>query len=149
MTFDVNDTVRFLRSASRISLRESDKEYLLAYVKKDVSWKHLLLVAHANGVDGLLYYHLKNLKRLDVLPQPVAKKLEETYRQTTRHVFATISALKSISVGARQAKIPVLALQGITLIKLYRDPGIRPFVDADVMVRSRHKERFRRLLLDE
>jgi len=145
----LNYMIRVLRCISKIDMKSSDIAYLLNYLKRDVSWELLLAVAGAEGVDGLLYYHLKDLNLIDVPPKPVIRQLENTYRQTTRHVFATISALKSISVRAAQAGIPVLALQGITLIKLYRDPGIRPFIDADLMIRDHHRERFRRLLLDE
>ena len=145
----LNDIVRALRSISKIDVKPSDIASLLDYSEKNASWEPLLAVAGAEGVAELLYYHLKNLKLLDVPPEPVIRELEDTYRQTTRHLFATISALKSISFRAAQAGIPVLALQGVTLIKLYRDPGIRPLIDADLMIRDHHREKFRRLLLDE
>ena len=145
----LNDIARGLRSISKLEVKPSDIASLLDYSEKNASWEPLLAVAGAEGVAELLYYHLKNLKLLDVPPEPVIRELEDTYRQTTRHLFATILALKSISFRAAQAGIPILALQGITLIKLYRDPGIRPLLDADLMTRACHKEKFRRLLLDE
>ncbi|MFH1349975.1 MAG: nucleotidyltransferase family protein, partial [Pseudomonadota bacterium] len=146
---DVNHIVRVLSRISKIDLMPSDIAFLLDYLQTDMSWEPFLAVAEAEGVDGLLYYHLKNLDLFKVPPEPVIRQLEDKYRHTTRHIFATISALKSISVRAAQAGIPVLALQGITLIKLYRDPGIRPLIDADLMIRTCHKKKFRDLLLDE
>lgn len=53
---------------------------------------------------------------------------------------------KALSDKLEQVGIPVLALQGLSLTKLYGDAGLRPLYDMDLMVKPGHKGRLKELL---
>lgn len=139
------DMVRFLRCISRRELREADGDFIADFLKRDLPWEHLLMLAKNEGVDGLLCHHLIGS---GLMPPPgsVLRQLKERDREITNYSLAAITEAKSLSARLSEAGFSVIALQGLSLIRIYRDPGLRPFVDGDFLVRPRHKERLRGLL---
>jgi hypothetical protein len=116
------------------------------FLKKDVPWEHLVMLAKAEGVAGLLYHQLKDKGLIDLLPGSFLKNLEITYEQTTRNTLAVVAKAMALSALIKRARIPVIALQGLSVVRLYGNPGLRPMVDADFMVKPEHKERLKKLL---
>ena len=140
--------VKFIRSISRIHLRQVDRDYIRNFSLQDVNWEHLAVLAEMEGVAGFLYYHLRH-SDLDVsLPESVTDRLENHYRQTAEHTFTTVSEIKNLSVKPAKVRIPVIALQGLSAINLYNDPGLRPLGDVDLMVDPSHKEMLKGLFLE-
>ena len=140
------DTVKFIRCISRTHLRQIDKERIQHFLKKDVPWDHLKILAEMEGVSGLLYHHLKTPGLVDFLPKSHIGHFENSYRQTTKHTLAIVEKAEAIASRLEQAQIPVIALQGLSLIRVYGDPGFRPLGDVDLMVKSSHKGRLKGLL---
>jgi hypothetical protein len=138
--------VQFLRCISKLRLRQADIAYIVNFLKKDENWERLLLLAEKEGVAGLLYHHVKNLDLVCHLPQSVARRLENIYRGITNNTLGIIMEVRALSARLAQTWIPVLVLQGVSIIKLYRDPGLRPLGDIDLMVEPQHKERLKELL---
>lgn len=139
--------VQFIRCISRIHLTQAEVDHVLHFVKKDVPWEHLEVLADIEGVAGFVYYHMKNLGLLGLLPKPALRRLEGTYSQTKKYTLAIVREAEALSSRLKQAHIPVLALQGLSLIGVYGDPGLRQLGDADLMVKPGHKQRLKELLL--
>jgi hypothetical protein len=123
-------------------------DYMLHFLKQNAPWDHLGMLAEMEGVGGLLYHHLKTLGLLGSLPKAVIRHLENTYGQTRKQTLAVVAKAEALSSRLEQARVPVLALQGLSLVKVYGDPGLRPLGDADLMVKPGHKWRLKALLLE-
>jgi len=122
-------------------------DHMLQFLKKDVPWDYLGALAEMEGVAGLLYKHLKTLDLFGYLPKSLIGRLENTYHQTKKHTLAILKETEDLSSRFEQASIAVLALQGLSLMNIYKDPGLRPLGDADLMVKPGYKWKLRRLLL--
>jgi len=138
------DIIRFIRCISRVHLTRAEVDHVLHFVKKDVPWEYLAVLANIEGVAGFVYYHMKNLGLFDLLPKSVLSRLEDSYSQTKKHTLAILREVETLSSALEQIHIPVLALQGLSLIEVYEDPGLRQLGDADLMVKPGLKERLKR-----
>jgi hypothetical protein len=142
------DMLKFVGSISRTNLRQTDLDDILQLLKKDLPWEQLVRTAETEGVAGLLYHHLNNLGCLDLLPEAALHYLEAIYQRTTRNTLAIVSKIHQIAAVFRQARIPVIALQGLSVVLLYKHPGLRSMADADLMVKAHHKAAVRGLLIE-
>lgn len=146
MTVSRQDMVRFLRCVSKIRLRQSDIDFMSYFLGEGVPWGHLLLLAKSEGVGGLLFHHLKNQGLTALVPKPILRNLESIYLETTRATLAVVGKAVAVSALIKSAGLPVIALQGLSVVRYYRDPGLRPMVDADFMVKPDQMLRLRALL---
>ena len=147
MTVNWQDMVKFLWCASRMCLRQEDIGYILDFVKRDVPWENLIRLSVAEGVAGLLYHHLKKPEFVNLVPESAIRDLEAIYVHTKKYCLAYLKEAEALSVRLEQAGIPVIVLQGLSLLTgFYKDPGLRPFGDADLMVRPLHMQRLKQLL---
>ena len=141
------DLIKFIQCVSRKQLSRADVDHVLRFVKKDVPWDHLVILAGLQGVDGFVYYHMNRLGLLNSLPKSVLPKLEDSYTRTRKRRLAILNEAEVLSTRLEQARIPVIALQGLSLIKtLYQDPGLRQLGDMDLMVKPGDKDKLKELL---
>jgi hypothetical protein len=143
---DRKDMVRFIRCLSIKRPREADQRFILQYLKKDVSWNYLLALAQWGGVSSLLYSHLTAPALINYVPQKVIKHLENIYLETAAQSRASLSKIESLSHRFGSAGLPVMAIQGLSIVDIYAEPGLRPLGDADLMVTPENKGRFRKVL---
>ena len=122
-------------------------DYALTFSVQDVPWDHVVMLAGMQGVDGFLYDHMKHLGLLNILPDEVSDKLEESYTRTQKRAISILNEAKILSSRFQKAGIPVIALQGLSLMNvIYADPGLRPLGDIDLMVKPYAKKRLKKLL---
>lgn len=140
------DITKFLRCVSKVHLNDADKEFILHFSQREVPWESLGELAEMEGVSGFLYHHLKNLGLVRVLPNSFTETIENTYHQTRQRTRAIAAEARALSARLEEAGIPVVALQGLSLLSVYGDPGLRQLGDADLMVKPGHKQRLKRLL---
>ena len=141
------DLVKFIQCVSRTHLTQNEVDHVFRFVKKDVPWDHLVVLAGMQGVDGFVYCHMNHLGLLNILPKSVLGQLEGGYAQTRKHTIAILNEAEALSPRLEKARIPVIALQGLSLINtLYRDPGLRQLGDIDLMVKPDDKKRLKELL---
>lgn len=135
---------QFLYHIAKIQLTEDDKNYIQGYLAQDVSWSGIVKQADIEGISGLLYFQLKN--HGFKIPPEIEHILKDNYRRITLRTMTNISQLRQISKLAMENQIPVIVLQGLSLNNLYKDPGLRPFLDIDLMVKPCHYEALIRIL---
>jgi hypothetical protein len=132
---------------SRKNLTRAEEDHVLRFANQDVPWDHFVALASMHGVDGFIYYHMNNLGLLNRLPQPVLGRLEETYARTRKHSLAILQEAEALSLRFEKARIPVIALQGLSLLAtVYVEPGLRQLGDIDLMVKPHNKQRLKELL---
>lgn len=135
------DIIGFLRCISRTGLGPGGKERIVRFSGEEVPWENVRMIAEMEGVSGFLHVHLLRLELLNRLPPTTRASLEKSYERTTERTLAYVAEMKSLSKLFKNRGIPVTALQGLSLVPVYGDPGLRPFGDADLMVKPSHKER--------
>ncbi len=141
------DLIKFIQCVSRKQLRPADVDHVFRFVKQEVPWDHLVALAGIEGVDGFVYYQMNRLGLLNSLPKPVLPQLEDSYARTRKRTLAILNEAEVLSTRLEKARISVIALQGLSLIKtLYQDPGLRQLGDMDVMVKPGDKDRLKELL---
>jgi len=141
-----NELIKFLRYVSRTHLREKDLKFILQFLQREIAWESLRALAEMEGVSGFLYHHLKTLGLIGELPQSFTVPIENTYRRTRQHILAIAAEAKALSARLEETRISVVALQGLSLLSVYGEPGLRDLGDADLLVKPDDKQRLRRLL---
>ena len=140
------DMIRFIRCLSIKRPREADQRFIQNYLKKDIPWDYLLTTAKWEGVSGLLFSHLKSPRLINDVPQKVIRCLENIYLATDAQNRASLSKIESLSHRLGDAKLQVMAIQGLSIVDIYAEPGLRPLGDVDLMVLPDSKGRFRKVL---
>ena len=142
------ELIGFLWCVSKIHLNNREEAFIFRFSKRNVPWESLGALAVMQGIAGLLYYHLKRLELLDLLPQPFTRQMENAYNQIKGHAYAIEAEARVLSMNFKEAKIPVIALQGLSILNVYGDRGLRPLSDLDLMVREDQKDRLKALLAE-
>jgi hypothetical protein len=101
-----------------------------------VDWPALVELAVREGTAPLLHSHLDRLGLLDRLPLPARQRLT----QVAGGVWAANAALArnwgEATAALREAGIETVTLKGMALANtVYREPGLRPMADVDLLVR--------------
>ena len=143
-----HDLIGFLWCVSKIQLREKDRELILQFSQGGAPWESVGALAEMNGVSGLLYHHLKTLGLISILPESFTRQIENSYRKTKESTLAIVAEAKALSRICEDAGISVVALQGLSLLSIYGDLGLRALSDVDLMVKQGYKESLKTLLLD-
>jgi len=136
----------FLRCLSQRRLSHEDASRLTEFAQRyDIPWAALAAQAEMEGVAGLIYVHLAKSVKADV-PPATMDRFGSLYRKTGKEVQTILSVMQDLAVQLAVADIPVMAIQGLSLIDLYGDDGIRSLGDVDLMVHPCHKNRLKELL---
>ena len=105
-------------------------------------WDEVLDIALPHGVAPLLHRALQLGNALDAVPEQSRVRLEEERRATAFANLRNLGEFRRVAQALREQDIPVIALKGLHLAELvYRDIGLRPMVDMDLLVpRSQRKD---------
>ncbi|MDY6972824.1 MAG: nucleotidyltransferase family protein [Thermodesulfobacteriota bacterium] len=140
--------VRCIRYISQVNLSRSDKERLRDLLRQNLPWNNLVSIAETEGVAGLLYHHLRH-SDLPSPPEVITQRLEDIYSRTSRNNLTIMSKVMDLSEMLNKNRIPAVALQGLSVFRLYGNPGLRPMGDMDLMVRPHHMGRLKKLLVEK
>jgi len=131
---------KFLISISRKTLDDDRSDYIRYYMKKGGQWNYIYQKAVLEGVSGLLFYHLKRLDLLNNLPVLFRKELETEYKTILKINLDYMAYLLNIEEILKANNIHAMVLQGLSVLKIYGDPGLRPMSDVDILVKPEHKK---------
>ncbi len=93
----------------------------------------------------LLYYQLKPLN----VPgyENIVLRLKDSYLKNTARNILLLKQVKLLKKQAEGEGIPFLLLKGAALaITVYRETGLRPMADIDILVRPQHADRLKELM---
>jgi hypothetical protein len=119
-----------------------------------VDWKALIEVAVQEGLAGQVYHALRRQGLVEtggpeVIPPAVVETLEHLYRNTQVINITMREDLLKVLRILTAAGHPVLVLKGAALSELvYRDVGLRPMNDLDLLVRSDDSQTVMSLLVE-
>ncbi|MCI5165451.1 MAG: hypothetical protein D3903_05015 [Candidatus Electrothrix sp. GM3_4] len=111
------------------------------------SWNRLLHEAEQQGVAPLLHHHSR---RIDFqFPEDFRRLLHSLYLRSRQANTVRNKAVVEILARYDTADIPVLAIKGIALCNfLYKEPGLRPMRDMDLLVSESNLTAAKEILLD-
>lgn len=135
-----------LRKISKVRLSFEDIEALNVFLSDKSDPEILFMSAEQEGVSELLYYHLRALEKLTFFPEKTLIRMEALYRLTTQRNMAIMNRVFELSESFEGSAIHVIALQGLSVIRLYENPGLRPMRDVDFMVHYREMDSVKEIL---
>jgi len=127
------------RSAEQSLLMEAGRAFLLgettphlaALAAGPLDWGRIVRRAETERLGALLYAVLSPL----ALPAPSRDRLRAAWLGARRQYLLGSQQLTRVLSAFEREGVPVIPLRGPTLADLlYRDPGLRPFTDLDLLV---------------
>jgi len=116
-------------------------------LREGFDWLLLVNRAMQEGVASMLYRHSHDLGLFVLMPQWVEEKLKDVYHQTVFHNLKILGFLNELGEVLKKRQVPVIVLQGASLLRdVYKDIGIRPMEDIDLMVRSKDRTSLRQII---
>jgi len=140
------DLIKFIRLLSKTSITDRELDFAHRFSQEKVPWSNVCAIAEMEGVAGLFYINLRNSGILAAIPTSIRDSLEKIYNDTRRYTADILEEANRLSARFKEAGIKVVALQGLSLLSVYGDPGLRLLGDIDLMVRPKQKENIKRIL---
>ncbi|OLP18631.1 hypothetical protein BST81_10120 [Leptolyngbya sp. 'hensonii'] len=118
--------------------------YLLA--QSNLDWNRFLQLAQGEAVAPLLFQALRGQA---IVPAWVEAQLEAAYYRNACRNALLLHELAAVLQALARVGIEVIVLKGVALAELvYRDIGVRPMSDLDLLIRSTDVGRARHILAD-
>jgi hypothetical protein len=137
--------VKLLILGSRIKLNPSQKSEFKQILNKDLDWHELLKRAQKENVSPLLYRNLKVYE--DKVPDEIVSQLNRIYITNFGRNLYLLNALKPVLDSIENSGMRVALVKGPRLAKtLYKDIGLRFFIDVDLFLDSSQRTEFQELL---
>ena len=123
--------------AARVNLEEESAEAIKQILLERIDWEKLLEVGQRHGVLQLLYHHLSSIAS-EVIPEPILKKMEDRYQETSRRNAFLATSLVELMDSFGKSQIKALSFKGPVLaVSTYGDMALRRFYDLDILVDRR------------
>ncbi len=121
--------------------RREDK-LLLSFIKGEevnrfegLDWNLLLDKARREGISSLLYRNLKERDR--IVPLRILKELKKDYINTAATNLLLLDELGKVLSALKDELVPVIVLKGGALLDtIYKDIGLRPLTDIDLLIKE-------------
>jgi hypothetical protein len=151
---DYSKEEELLIAISRLNLDDKKKIRISELCKETLNWDYLIRRAGDEGVDSLLYHHLKGLTPPCpplISPLPLLQKegikgrsrggvgglLSARYYSNLLSNIHLLDEFYEVLKRLHGKGIQVILLKGVFLIdKVYRNAGLRPMSDVDVLVKK-------------
>ena len=138
------DTV--LLCCTRTSMTKATIYELKEALSGKLDWNYILENALQHGIAPLLYHNL--VKMADV-PEEVMGHLRMHYNANVARNMLVYNELSTVLNAFEHAGIDVIVLKGAALAEtVYRDIGLRPFADVDLLVRVKDLQRAKKKLAE-
>lgn len=141
MSYELEEEL--LIAISRLHLENNHKNKIAEFCREPLNWRYLIKRAGDEGVDSLLYYHLKRVIQGLNPPCPpfikggVGGLLSAKYYYNLTSNIHLLDEFYAVLKRLNKIGIEVIVLKGVLLIeKVYRNIGLRPMSDVDVLVRK-------------
>jgi len=149
MTLSKPEHKFFLEASVFRNQQSTEKSTLEDIIKQNTHWDFIVPFAINQGIAPLMYKKIQQLELEHLLEKNAFDKLKNAYYLTfTKNTILT-EALKEILLKFSEACIETVLLKGIALAHfVYKDPGLRPMTDVDIMVHPDKLFEAEKILLD-
>ncbi len=115
---------------------KEDREKLKKYIDEIKDWDKLIQYFKENSLIPLFYHHLVFHELAPSLPHGQFKKLKNLREQLTFRNLKILNTFKQLHESLNRHNIEHVTLKGTVLADLlYKDIGLRPMVDIDILIR--------------
>jgi len=106
-------------------------------LKTNLIWPEILARAIACDLAPLLYYRLKDLHAVRLVPPAAVERLKKIYQWHTARNMNFYAKLQEVREAFAREKIPLILLKGAVLADLvYGNIALRPMRDVDILVKK-------------
>ena len=114
------------------------KEEIRALLSDEIDWKDFQEKSYAHRIAPLVYYNLKKLELLTIVPKPVIRAIEMSFVYTSRANIMLGEELKEILCMFKKRGLSCIVLKGHAFIETiyHENPGIRPLKDIDLLLKK-------------
>jgi hypothetical protein len=139
---------RILLGCARLDIDEQTRVKLDDLLRPQVDWEKLLQRSVEQSMTPLLYRHLhREPKWWSRVPEIMRMKLEQISRRNRQRNRLLILELDQLFAILEAAQIPVILMKELHLLHtVYRDPGLRPIGDLDLLVPQKDFEHAKNIL---
>lgn len=128
------DTV--LLCCARKGMDKAITQKVKEVLNSGLDWTYIIETAQQHGIAPLLYYNLSEIADKRV-PEKVVGYLRKLYNGNVARNILVYDALSKVLNAFEHDGIDVIVLKGAALAEtIYRDIGLRPFSDVDILVRE-------------
>ncbi|MBM3252228.1 MAG: nucleotidyltransferase family protein [Candidatus Omnitrophica bacterium] len=112
-----------------------DKQSLVKF--QPLQWNQIKQKLSYNPVSLIIYSILKKQDSLDILPQDLRETWQAAYHNNLKKNILVLEQIKSVQGMFKNKGVGCILLKGASLIStVYKDLGVRSFVDIDVLVKK-------------
>jgi len=127
--------------AARLDLAPRDKARIEEILVKGPDWALVGEQSERLGVQGLLYRHLSRDGWVEHVPEETIRSLKEYYAQVSLWNLRVHMLINSLLSSPAMSDMPLVLLKGAFLANwVYRDMGLRPMHDVDLLCRHEDLE---------
>ena len=136
---------QLLIACSRVNRNPEDLLRIRELLQYSFNWKNVLSKAIDEGVIFLLYRHIKNFPEL--VPAAYLTKMKEMYFRNSAHNLVLFNRLQPLLDAVLESEVDASVIKGGHLVEsIYKDIGLRAFVDIDMLVRKEHRRKLHRIM---
>ena len=126
---------RLLLRCSQLKLAEAGKDEIIQLAQQPLDWNSIAESACWHGVAPLVYKNLNKCRLTSRVPGEIIKQLKSTYRKQVVRNTLLLNEFDNLLAAFEQRSIRIIPLKGVFLARLiYKDVGLRPMSDIDVLV---------------
>lgn len=142
---------RLLILGSRLELDEARARELQSIIEAgSVDWEALIRISSMHGTIGLLYRNIVALGLEASVPEGIMSRMKETYFAIAAYGMRQLAEFRLFGEAMNEAGVAIMILKGAYLAEsLYRDPGLRPLSDIDIIVHEEDWPRIYPVLKEE
>ena len=137
---------RLLLYCARVTMSEDIIQRIKEVLNDRLNWKHIVESSRRHGISPLLYWNLHRIDQKEV-PETVMTQLRRIYHQTAVRNAVLYHELATVLKAFKDAEIEIICLKGAFLAEvIYKNIGLRPFVDIDLLVRDEDLQKVKKEL---
>jgi Uncharacterised nucleotidyltransferase len=143
-TEDATAAMRFVRLCGRATLnpREALAVHEAGAALLAEEWQRVVHIAAAGGMVPLVFLQATRAGLLQTMPTDVAAALADGYRQTLVTNHSLLRQQQELLSALEARGIQAIVLKGLSLaVRYYRQLGLRPTSDVDLLVRRSDLQR--------
>ena len=138
---------KLLKVISRQTLNPADADWLVSNIRAGMDLSVSIPRIFDEGLASFLFYHCRNLNLLPYLPESSRKLIVRIYQETFLINSHVIRTLEDLGQTFESYGVKIIVLKGAALLNhIYKDIGLRPMEDIDLMVRPENLQDIKAIL---
>lgn len=138
---------QLLLACARVTIDTRQQQHIQRLIAAGPDWELLIMTARRHGLCSLLHLHLSAMGP-ERVPSAVIGRLTTLASNFRRRNLVLVMELLRVVAILEKAEIDVIPYKGPALAQyVYRDIGLREFVDLDLLIRPTDAIRARRVLI--